>query len=309
LYQLALDTALTGEMYSHASIVCGNRSDLALRRDQYADSLDFLEQMLSIARRIGERRHEWLSLSEMTYALTMLGRWEEALARLAEIPVDRIGKDTGVLGPMSGILEMYLQRGQLDQARRLLSRFEEIAGSGDAQAESAYLAAVAAVRFAEGNPTAALAAAEQAFATRQTQGIAAQGSKLGFLHALEAARALGQRGRINELLEVVETHPPGLRPPFLASVAQRFRAHLAGEDPGADRHFTAAAAQLRALELPFHLAVVQLEHGEWLTARGRPDDARPLLAEARETFERLQAQPWLDRIDAVAPGAPAEVVV
>jgi hypothetical protein len=47
--------------------------------------------------------------------------------------------------------------------------------------------------------------------------------------------------------------------------------------------------------LPFYLAVVQLEHGEWLMARGRPDDAQPLLAEARETFERLEATPWVER--------------
>ena len=64
---------------------------------------------------------------------------------------------------------------------------------------------------------------------------------------------------------------------------------------------------MRSLELPFYLAVVQLEHGEWLGAQGRPDDAQPLLAEACETFERLQAVPWLERVDAVAPGATAEV--
>jgi hypothetical protein len=83
---------------------------------------------------------------------------------------------------------------------------------------------------------------------------------------------------------------------------------LAGDDPGADRHFTAAATQLRALELPFHLAVVQLEHGEWLTARGQPGDAQALLADARDTFERLQAQPWLDRVDAVGSGTTAEAL-
>ena len=99
-----------------------------------------------------------------------------------------------------------------------------------------------------------------------------------------------------------------MRPPFLDATAHRFRAHLAGDDPAADRRFTAAAAELRELELPFHLAVAQLEHGEWLVAHGRADDAEPLLAEARETFERLQAQPWLDRLDTVAPGASAEVM-
>jgi hypothetical protein len=173
---------------------------------------------------------------------------------------------------------------------------------------SCYLAALAAVRLAEGNAESALAAAEQSFAMRDTQGIGSQDVKLGFLHALEASHALGDERKANELLAVVEDLPSGLRPPFLEAASHRFRARFAGDDPGADRHFTAAAAQLRALELPFHLAVVQLEHGEWLMARGRPEDAQPLRAEARDTFERLQAQPWLERIDGLAPAA-AEVGV
>ena len=38
-----------------------------------------------------------------------------------------------------------------------------------------------------------------------------------------------------------------------------------------------------------------LEHGEWLGEQGRADEAEPLLAEAREIFERLGATPWLER--------------
>jgi len=114
------------------------------------------------------------------------------------------------------------------------------------------------------------------------------------LDLVAAVQSLGQEAGIDGLLE---------------ATAHRFRARLAGDDPGADRHFTTSAAQLRSLELPFYLAVVQLEHGEWLTARGRPDDAQPLLAEARDTFERLEALPWLERVDVVAPGAAAEVGV
>jgi hypothetical protein len=33
---------------------------------------------------------------------------------------------------------------------------------------------------------------------------------------------------------------------------------------------------------------------------GRTDDAKPLLDEGREIFERLRAEPWLERVDAVA---------
>jgi predicted ATPase/class 3 adenylate cyclase len=309
LFKLARDTALTHEHYQQASSATAQLSDLGFHRDRYSESLANLEQALAIARRIGNRPGEWFALSEMTYALAMLGRWEESLARLAEIPEEQIGNESNLLSPITGILEIYLHRGQLDSARRLLGRYDDLARSGDVQAESGYQPALAAVRLAEGNHRDALAAAEQGFATREKLGIAAQGSKLSFLHALEAAHALGDEAKLNQLLETVEALPAGLRAPFLDATARRFRAHLLRDDPGADRHFTAAAAQLRAIELPFHVAVVQLEHGEWLTARGRPDDAQPLLAEARDTFERLQAVPWLDRVDAVAPGAAAEVGV
>jgi class 3 adenylate cyclase/tetratricopeptide (TPR) repeat protein len=308
LFQLSLDTALAHELYQRASATSANLSDLAFRRDQYSESLASLEQALTIARRIGDRAQEWFAFSEMTYALTMLGRWDEALARFAEIPNEQLGTNTDLLSPVNSVLELYLHRGQLHEARELLGRYEELARSADIQVQSCYQVGVAAVRLAERNHREALAAGEQAFATRETLGIAGQSAKLGLLHALEAAHALGDRGKANELVEIVDGLPPGLRPPLIEATAHRFRAHLAGDDPGADRHFTAAASQLRSLELPFHLAVVQLEHGEWLAERGRPDDAQGLLAEARDTFERLEAKPWLERVDAANVSATAETI-
>ena len=56
----------------------------------------------------------------------------------------------------------------------------------------------------------------------------------------------------------------------------------------------------------FWLAVTLLEHGEWLVGgQGRAGDAEPLLAEAHEIFDRLEARPWLERLDAVQPHTEA----
>ena len=44
----------------------------------------------------------------------------------------------------------------------------------------------------------------------------------------------------------------------------------------------------------------QLEHAESLAEGGQAGEAAPLLAEARETFERLGAVPWLERLAAVS---------
>jgi len=306
LFRLALDTALVHELHERAIVAYTNLSDLGFQHDRYAESLTHLEQSLELARRIGHRRYEWFALAEMTYALAMLGRWEEALDRAAEIPDDRVGI-TEASSVLTGVLEIQLERGRLDDARRLLARYEELGRSDDVQLQNGYQGADAAVRLQEGNPRDALTEGERAFATRAVLGVGSQGVKQGFVHALEAALVLDRRETADELLAVVEQLPPGLRPPFLEATAHRFRARLAGADPGAGREFTAASAVLRELGLSFQLAVVQLEHGEWLVARGRLDDAQQLLAEARDAFERLQATPWLERLDAVQVGARAEL--
>jgi hypothetical protein len=53
--------------------------------------------------------------------------------------------------------------------------------------------------------------------------------------------------------------------------------------------------------VPFYLAVTELEYADWLASQERAEEAEPLLAEAREIFERLEAKPWLERAGAVTP--------
>jgi len=299
LFELALKTALEHELYVRASTIASNLSDFGFQRDRYAESLAALEQALELGHRIGAPGNEWFALSEMGYALFMLGRWDEALDRYAEIPEEQVGPNSRLMSPLSGVLELYLNRGDLAAARDLLGRYDDAARSSDVQTKGLYEGAVAAVRLAEGDHRGALSAAERAFAGRETFGVGSQDVKRGWLHALEAAVSLGDRGKAVELLEAVEQLPVGLQPPFIAAVAHRFRARLLADDPGADREFATAGRLLRELDLVFDLAVVQLEHGEWLVAQGRFQDAEPLLGQAREAFDRLRAAPWLARLDSV----------
>ena len=306
--QLAFDMAMTNELYRQAAVAGSTLSDLEFRRDRYPEALGQLEQVLALARRIGDRQNESFDLSEMSHALTMLGRWDEALQRLGEIPAEELGVVATLLSPMTGPLDVYLHRGQLDQARRLFARFKAFQDrSGDAQTFGCYYAGSAAVRLVEGDLNGALDSAEIAIGTRASVGANAQNVKHALILGLEAALRLGDRDKVAAMLRTIDEQPVGLSSPLLAATAQRFHARLAGDDPGADRNFTAAEAGFRALQLPFYLAVVQSEHGEWLTARGRPEDAQPLLAEARDTFERLQAAPWLERLDTTQTGTAAEI--
>ena len=120
---------------------------------------------------------------------------------------------------------------------------------------------------------------------------------------MEAAFALGEPAKIEDLLGLIESVPRGTRPPYLDAQAKRFRARLSGDSSG----YEAAAAGFRELDLPFWLAVTLLEHAEWLAAEGRAEEAESHLGEARDILERLEAAPWLERVAAAAAEPKAHV--
>jgi hypothetical protein len=127
-----------------------------------------------------------------------------------------------------------------------------------------------------------------------------------FYIAVESALKVGDMDKARELMRIVESIPPGRIGPIPAGEAARFRALIAaatGQSESVEPEFKLAETRLREVTNPFRLAVILLEHGEWLAEQGRADEAEPLLAEAREIFERLRARPWLERLDNV--GAPA----
>ena len=304
----ALKLAREHGLWEDVGRICVGLSDRCFTRDRYVEALAYLEEGLAAARKLGNRLGEWSSLAEMTYPFLMLGRWDEVLRAREELTQEQVESAAVVLSVLQAGVEVYIQRGELDEAIRLHEMFARTEHSTDIQERSMWLATTAALERAQGQLDAALAASVAALEFAEILGLGFQAVKEALVDALEAARALGDETKLNELLAVIETQPTGLRPPFLDAIAHRFRAYLAGDDPGADRQFTTAEAQLRTLELPFHLAIVQLEHGEWLNRQSRHSDAQPFLAEARDTFERLQATPWLQRVDTAQAGRPAETL-
>jgi len=181
--------------------------------------------------------------------------------------------------------------------------FASLESAVDIQDRSSYLSGASAVRLAEGRYDEALRLGVEADAVA-SPGFApsSQQTKQGLVVAMEAALALGDRDRVETILEQIASIPPGLRAPYLDAHALRFRARL---DASEDAHAAAAAAAFRELGTPFWVAVVLLEQSELLARDGRDDEAEPLLAEARETFEGLRATPWLEKAVAVSREAPA----
>ncbi len=99
-----------------------------------------------------------------------------------------------------------------------------------------------------------------------------------------------------------------MRSPLLRAGAVRLEGLLArrhGDLNAADERLGAATRELRAIEAPFALGQVLLDHAEVLYAAGRDDDAAPLRAETITIFERLRATPWLQRARALGTPVPA----
>ena len=292
-----LELALENDLAEDAQVSYFILSDTAFRDDRYAEALAYLEQALALARKLGDRPHEWAVLAESSYPLYMLGSWDEALNRIEE-PTEEQTRSGGVLlSLLTSLLEIHLHRGRLDAARHVFSLFAHLEGSSDVQDRSCFLSARSSLNLAEKRLPEALADAEAAIEATQTLGWGQQAAKQAFVTGLEAALVLGEHDRARELMAPVERAPAGMRAPFLDAQAHRFRARLDGDEAG----FEAAERLFAEVGLPFWLAVVRLEHGELLAAQDRPDEAAPLLAEARETFERLQATPWLERARQASP--------
>ena len=299
--RLALENDLT-ERASHAYI---NLSDACFRTDRYSEALDVLSDGLMLARRIGSRNRELFMLAETSYALAMSGRWEEALATYQELPEDQLRTNAALASVLSGVLEVLIHQGRIEEARSLVALPEYFLDEPEQQDRAIYGGARAALLYAEDRYREALEAGAEAARYAADLGAGQQGVKQGLVWAVASALALDDDAAADGLLSTIEQLPPGLRPPFLEAQAHRFRAQMNDQEPG----FKTAAGGFREYNFPFWLAVTELEHSEWLVRRDRAADAEPLFAEAHQIFERLEARPWLERVTAAAawqqPHVPA----
>jgi predicted ATPase/class 3 adenylate cyclase len=299
LVKHALELALEHDLTSAAFRGYNNVAETLCRRDRYEEAVDHHRSGVALARRFGDRVWEGLLLSEMTYPLVMLGRWQEADQVAAEVPEVEEIAGTRFNSILSSLAPALVAQGKPDKAAELLARFAASKDAADVQERASFAVADAALLRAKEEYDAARAAAEDAIAAMPITGVAAQDVKAGLVEALESSFASGDFDDVERLLATIEQLPAGIRPSFLRGHASRFRARLAaarGDEGAAETGFQAAAGIFREFGLPFWLAVTLLEHGELLDGEGRVDDADPLLAEAREIFERLEAKPWLERV-------------
>jgi class 3 adenylate cyclase/tetratricopeptide (TPR) repeat protein len=304
LMRHALEVALTHDLSTAAIRGYINSTALVAMRNREREAFELTLKGRELARKVGDRDSMGFFETWVLGIRSRLGEWDAVMA--ADHPPDAQERVDVFL--YASIAPILVARGELEEARRRLEAVRPFADTEETQNLAGFKEMEAHVLIAEGRSREALSAAEDAISVREdvAGGLTTLGG--GYTMALEAAFALGDVAKVDELLAIVEHLPPGELNPFLRATGARFTAKRAARDGDghtAEAGFSAAARIFREIEYSFDLAVVLLEHAEWLAEVGRLDDAAPLAAEAREILDRLRARPYIDRLDRLPVGVTA----
>ncbi|MDH4104164.1 MAG: AAA family ATPase [Thermoleophilia bacterium] len=305
LLRYALEVALEHDKPSAALRGYFNLADSLSQADRYEEAEVCVRDGLAFSRRVGNRYQELLFLGQ-SYALFALGKWDEALEWAEDLPEDWMTARQAYSTVSSVCVTVLVHQGSLEEADRVATLLDEFASSADAQERAGHACGKSRLLLARGDAAEALQVAQVGVEMSEEMGLTQEYVKESLVNALEATLDLRDTARAEELLAIIENLPVGSRPQFLHAQALRFRARLTGleGDADAERLFKRAVALFRELAMPFYLAVVELEHAEWLTAQSRGEDAAPLLEEARTIFGELNAAPWLERAEKIGVAEP-----
>jgi len=291
LHRRALEIALENDLPGATMRGYTNLGSLEARLGNLAESDELTLKALDLARRAGDREAEWFLLGNLCESYTLSGRWDEVVETYAGMPP---GFEARALGLHVHMAEIARHRGDPQSARKAFESTSVLAESASLQDRSVHVFSEFNALLAENEPQQALRVIDE---TRDELSALPDGFWIDLLVA-EAALAAGDLDPASEALVAVDAVPPGTAGPIVRAQAARFRARIEATRGDAQRtedDFKLAAAAFAEYGLVFLLACTQLEHAEWLVSVGRDEEAQPLLEEARETFERLHATPWLER--------------
>jgi class 3 adenylate cyclase/tetratricopeptide (TPR) repeat protein len=311
LLQRALEIAVEHELPSAALRAFTNTSVILQDRDDYEAAERLERDGIAFGERYGIRGFVWFLTGHLINALFATGRWDEAMAQWDGLPDADEGPDAETGRIVSAPPPMYIQawRGAPEEAVGIASIMERLAASTDFQDIATTRGIMAFPARLKGDWAEAFRLSDEALATLPSLGISHASVRAALVEAIDAAIDAGDGGRLEALVEIVDDVGPGALSPSLESHAARGRAKLAmdrGEDPAVvDRHLSHAAGVFGERGMGFWRAVTLLEWAEWLAGQDRESQARAMLGEAREIFERLGAKPWLARVDRVARAAEA----
>ena len=291
----SLALALEHDEIEEALRTYNNRADIPLQSDHFAEALAIAERGIELARSRGDRRWEQLLSLMVTTAEVALGRWD-ATPELDDRGLPE-ATEVIVLALLPMLARVQAGRGDTAALRRTLALATERRGSTNVEYAAGPAVAQAIALRALGQDREALEAALP-IATGGVE-IANEDRREAYLEAGLAALVLGDEGSVEQLISFVAELPPARRTPMLRSGAARLAGLLAVRRQDlreADQRLAAAVAELRAIDAPFNLGQVLVEHAEVRRALENEEEAGALLSEARSIFEGLRATPWLERV-------------
>jgi class 3 adenylate cyclase/tetratricopeptide (TPR) repeat protein len=301
LLEASADRAKAENLPRAAARALNNLGVVHESADRYAETLETTVRALEQAAGAGDRLWELMLRAGNVSSLVLIGRWDAALDTADALSGS---SDSQIIANMlMHTVAVDCWRGEVERAKSRLESLVPPGESDDPQVIAGLALHEAIILRAEGKPQAALEKLQTVLDASEALGVRFLVVKLGVVEALECAYELGDTVRVEELLGLIDGFRAGERPPLLAGHAARFRAKMTTDTDEAERGFRRAEEIFRERELAFWLALTQLEHAESLLGRDGGSEAEPLLEEARETFERLQARPWLARLEA---GEPAQ---
>ena len=308
LLEHALRVALEHDLHEAALRAYWNLMVLEASRDRWTEVSRLIDSGLELARRAGIRHYESEFLAATVEPLVELGRWDDAATGAQEFEELQIeGESVWDLNVHANMALVCARRGDLRGARMRLDRLALFVTSDALEMRTAYACVSAEVLNAGGDHAEALRVATTALeeSAGALGGTTNGNIRAAVVQALDAAFALGDAKSAEALLRTFEQVQPGQTTASLRAHGARAAARLAalrGESTGVDEGCTAAAAIFREVPSPYWLAVTLAEQAEWLAGQGQADEVEPLLAEAREIFERLEARPWLERLQRIEAG-------
>ena len=308
LLQAALARARAAELHIAWRRAGGNLSALLLDTGRFADAVELAYEMEVQARQRGDREFLVAALLNPVEALGALGRWDEALARVAAS--DEIEASVHARSDRLAAMAILCELGDLERARALLHAHEHDREAEQTDIAAGFAAAEARLLRAEGRFVEARATGERGLSRAPRLAVSNVVIRACLIETIESVLALGDLDEAGRLLDRIDALMPGQLFAFLRAHSLRLRARLhagRGGDDEVEKNLRGAEALFDEQGLIFALAVTRLEHAEWLVAHERPEDGSLSAAQARQTFEQLGAKPWIERADAVAVEAPVQV--
>ncbi len=227
LLRFALEVALDNDKPTAALRAHNNLIDLATADDRYGEAVEHRQHGLALARRVGNRRWEHIFLGYF-YPLYALGRWDDALASIGELPVDdredRVAFNQGYVAFSTAL---HVHRGEPDEAEAVVARFAEFQNSPDWQERAEHACARAWLALGRGDARGAFREAAPLLDVDDPLALWHHAMKEALVVGIDAAIMCGDLDAAQEVLDRIAALSPARRPQFLDAHALRLGARLA----------------------------------------------------------------------------------